>query len=509
MARSPEAVEISEKQYNELLKRVERKELSDEDWTWVVKLLKAYWSLIRFIEYQKVSLQKLRRLLFGKKSEKTGKSTQTKDADAQAEQDPTQSTSVSSTQQSSDPKKNPKKAKAPGHGRRPHDSWENAEQIWHPHTELKSGCACPRCKTGKLYPYADPAVWVRIMGQAPLVAEVHKAERLRCNPCGALFTARVPQELQTNPPEANVTAAIIKYQAATPFHRQAEVQKNFGHPIPRTRISDMCVEATRPAVPVIQTLVELAAQGEILQNDDTGMTVLQLVKEVKEAEKAGAPLARTGMNTSVIVSRAGDKRIYLFFTGRDHAGENLKKVLGHRSPDRPPPIQVCDPLSANTSTGVIPEEAVAGCHDHARRKYVEIRDTYPTSCQYVLDEWKTIYETDALAKQQNLDPPVRLSLHQKHSHPVMERLYEWSTRQLEDKIVEPNSHLGAAISYFLKNYSRLTLFLRKPGIPLSNCECEQAIKVVIGKSSTYPVLTNPPCMTLSLLTEGEVWNSQY
>ena len=62
----------------------------------------------------------------------------------------------------------------------------------------------------------------------------------------------------------------------------------------------------------------------------------------------------------------------------------------------------------------------------------------------------------------------------------MERLHEWSNRQLKDKIVEPNSHLGAAVSYSLKNYSRLTLFLRAPGIPLSNCECEQAIKVVIG-----------------------------
>ena len=267
------------------------------------------------IEYQKISLQKLRRLLFGKKSEKTGKLAQTKDKAAPAEQDSTQSPSASSTQQSSDPKKSPKKTRVPGHGRRPHDSWENAKQIWHPHTDLKPGCVCPKCKTGKLYPYADLAVWVRIIGQAPLVAEIHKAERLRCNPCGALFTARVSPELQTNPPEANATAAIMKYQAATPFHRQAEVQKNFGHPIPRTRIWDMCVEATRPAVPVVQTLMEWAAQGDILQNDDTSMTVLQLIQEAKKAEKGGTPLKRTGMNTSVIVSQLGDKKILPLFYG--------------------------------------------------------------------------------------------------------------------------------------------------------------------------------------------------
>ena len=52
-------------------------------------------------------------------------------------------------------------------------------------------------------------------------------------------------------------------------------------------------------------------------------------------------------------------------------------------------------------------------------------------------------------------------------------------RQLDDKLVEPNSALGEAISYLLKRWEPLTLFLRKAGAPLDNNLCERALKKAI------------------------------
>ncbi len=51
--------------------------------------------------------------------------------------------------------------------------------------------------------------------------------------------------------------------------------------------------------------------------------------------------------------------------------------------------------------------------------------------------------------------------------------------QLEQKKVEPNSSLGAALSYMLNRWEKLTLFLRKPGAPLDNNICERALKKAI------------------------------
>jgi hypothetical protein len=46
-------------------------------------------------------------------------------------------------------------------------------------------------------------------------------------------------------------------------------------------------------------------------------------------------------------------------------------------------------------------------------------------------------------------------------------------------MVEPNSGLGQAITYMLRHWEKLTLFLREPGAPLDNNICERALKKAI------------------------------
>ena len=53
------------------------------------------------------------------------------------------------------------------------------------------------------------------------------------------------------------------------------------------------------------------------------------------------------MFTSGIVSVGENRKIALYFTGSQHAGENLAEVLKQRSAELPSPIQMCDALSRN------------------------------------------------------------------------------------------------------------------------------------------------------------------
>ncbi len=62
---------------------------------------------------------------------------------------------------------------------------------------------------------------------------------------------------------------------------------------------------------------------------------------------------------------------------------------------------------------------------------------------------------------------------------MMEALHQWLKTQLEEHKTEPNSGLGKAISYLLKHWSKLTLFLRQPGSPIDNNVCERALKKAI------------------------------
>jgi hypothetical protein len=78
-----------------------------------------------------------------------------------------------------------------------------------------------------------------------------------------------------------------------------------------------------------------------------------------------------------------------------------------------------------------------------------------------------------------LDPRQRLQLHQAESQPRMEALQLWMQAQFTERIIEPNSSLGAAILYMQKRWSQLTLFLRIEGAPLDSNIVERALKKAI------------------------------
>jgi transposase len=92
---------------------------------------------------------------------------------------------------------------------------------------------------------------------------------------------------------------------------------------------------------------------------------------------------------------------------------------------------------------------------------------------------RDVYRHDAEAEAGGLTPEERLGFHQKHSQPVMDALHAWFLAQFEEKRVEPNSGLGEAITYCLKRWDRLTLFLREPGAPLDSNIVERALKKCI------------------------------
>ena len=186
---------------------------------------------------------------------------------------------------------------------------------------------------------------------------------------------------------------------------------------------------------------------------------------------------RKGLFTSGIVSTREGRRIALFFSGHQHAGENLADVLSRRAAELAAPIQMCDALSRNVPAEL--ETILAHCLAHGRRQFVDVADRFPQECRHVLEAIAIIYKNDALAREQELSPQTRLEFHQAQSGATMAQLRAWLARQLDEHLVEPNSALGEAITYMLKHWERLTLFLRVPGAPLDNNICERILKKAI------------------------------
>ncbi len=106
-------------------------------------------------------------------------------------------------------------------------------------------------------------------------------------------------------------------------------------------------------------------------------------------------------------------------------------------------------------------------------------ESFPAQVRFVLETLREVYIIDARARKESLDPQQRLLLHQKESQPLMEALEKWLQTQFTERIIEPNSSLGAAILYMQKRWTELTLFLRAPGAPLDSNIVERALKKAI------------------------------
>ena len=425
------------------------------------------------LENRETTLQSLRNLLCSAQTEKT--SAVLKRAGVNMDQRPSAP-----------------KPKVPGHGRHGAKAYRGAHKVQVSHTSLRSGDRCPECQRGKVYLQREPGVLVRLIGRAPIEATVYELEKLRCNLCGEVFTAKAPEGVDEEKYDVTVGSmiAILRYGSGFPMHRLERLEGSLGIPLPASiQWEIVCAMAVR-IEPVFQELVRQAAQGDVLHNDDTPMPVLSLRRDIdNEADES----ERTGIFTSGIVSTREGRRIALFFTGRQHAGENLRDVLAERAAALKPPIQMCDALARNLpKMPATLEVIVSHCLAHARRRFVEVTPNFPDACRHVLEALGEVYHHDALAQQHKLPAEQRLLFHQQHSAPVMNQLHQWLMDQLEEKKVEPNSGLGGAISYLLNHWQRLTLFLRKAGAPVDNNLCERALKKAIlhRKNSLFYLTEN-------------------
>jgi hypothetical protein len=474
---------MDREQLQSLRDRTQRGELgvSPEDAALIESLAETVVVLSEAVEKKGTSIRRLLKLLFGAKTESRRRlfgNKQHDDADPPAGP-------AGSASSGSDAGRKPQ---AKGHGRNGVDAYGGAERVAVRHDERTSGDLCPDCCSGKLRDL-DPSRLVHVRAQPPVTATVYECERLRCNTCGKVFPAPVPPAVAQRKydPSVGVQIALLKYGSGMPFARLENLERMAGIPLPAAVQWEQVAETASSLWPVLDALETQAAQGQVVHNDDTGMKVLELMRQRDESDaaeplsasnaQAGGKRQRRGIFTSGIVSHVGSHRIALFRTGHRHAGENLADVLARRAADADKPIQMCDALSRNLPKAF--EVLLANCLGHARREFVDLINDFPEPCRYVIDQLAEVYKNDAHTREQKMDPQARLAYHQQHSEPLINELKDWCHAQRDGHIVEPNSNLGKAIGYMIRHWDALTLFLKQPGAPLDNNICERALKKAI------------------------------
>jgi hypothetical protein len=254
-----------------------------------------------------------------------------------------------------------------------------------------------------------------------------------------------------------------------------------GVPVPDATQWDQIEKVGDWSSGVFASLERLAAQGELIQQDDTSVRMLSLIdencKRQAQAEALGFSRSneRTGMFTTALVVNVGEHTIGWYDSGRSHAGENLTALLEQRQANRGNPLVMSDALKRNEAE----ETRLIRCHclAHGRRQCSDLEAVFPVECQVVIEALKQVFDHDEEARDQQMDAPARLAYHQAWSGPIMDGLTQWLQKQGDDPLVEPNSSLGKAIASMQEHWETLTRFFSIPGAPLENNLVERALQL--------------------------------
>lgn len=477
--RSPEHVHATEAQLDELL-ALAGATFPAPQYELLRQVLATFSFVMQALQNAKTSLARFRKMLFGATSERKRKlleQTVGPDDNAATEQAAT-STGETAPVAARPAAKKPAAPK-PGHGRNSAATYLDSPVIEGLVPDLKPGDPCPACVTGKVYD-APPKTVVKVIGQPPLVATIHKLQHLRCRLCDATFTAPLPAGSGAGKydPSCASLLALLRYGSGLPFYRIEGLQASLNVPLPDATQWEIVLQAVPAPRAVFAELSRQAGQGDLLHCDDTPAKILSLIAARRQLEAAGQTPAAKAINTSGIVAvLEHGQRVALYFTGHQHAGQNLSDVLAQRSPALAPPMQMSDALACN----FVGEFAriIGKCLTHGRRQVVEVLAHFPQPCRYVIEVLAKVYANDAHCREETLSPGQRLLYHQAHSAPPLQELKKWLNEQFTQRLVEPNSSLGKALNYLLTHWDGLTLFLRQAGAPLDNNLCERALKRAI------------------------------
>lgn len=502
MKQPPPSRTLSVAEGEALIARVHQSGLSAEDAGIVEQVIRLYFWVLFALQEAKLSLKRLRTLLFGKgakaptprapeaastSSEPRGEREEAgawRSMDAEAAGGEAVASDAEPGASGTEALSKPTGGHRLGTGRLGAEAYAGAERVVCRHEELAVGQRCPVCGQGTLYEL-PPGGEMRIDGHALLSALRYELQKLRCSACGQIFTATLPAEAGEEKYSARARAvlAIGRYSLGLPLYRLQGYQAMLGVPVPDATQWDQIEKVGDCSYGVFAYLERLAAQGELIYQDDTSVRILSLIGENRtmrahaEAMGFSRPKERTGMYTTALVVKVGEQTICLYYSGRAHAGENLKALLLQRQANLSKPLVMSDALSHNEAD----ETTLIRCHclAHGRRQFSDLADVFPQECAVVIEALKQVFDHDEQARDAQMSPEARFAYHQADSRPIMDALKRWLAQQLADRLVEPNSSLGKAMAYMQGHWETLTRFLEIAGAPIDNNLVERALKLFI------------------------------
>jgi transposase len=277
-----------------------------------------------------------------------------------------------------------------------------------------------------------------------------------------------PKSIAT--PSLLAQIATAKFVDGTPLYRQEPQFGRLGIALGRATMAGWMIRiGGKYLVPLINLLNEILLTEPLVHCDETRLQVLKSDK---------APTADHWM----WVRAAGPpgRRIVLFDYDASRGGAVPMRLLeGYRG------ILLTDGYAAYDGAAQALGLIHAGCLAHSRRKFDEAKKAQPSQTSHAQVALDFIAELSLIERPlwdsaHPVTPRQRFEIRQQLSAPIMQRFHAW-LQALAPRVL-PESRLGRAVYYTLGQWPKLSVFLTRGEVPLTNNRCENAIRpFVVGR----------------------------
>ena len=280
--------------------------------------------------------------------------------------------------------------------------------------------------------------------------------------CAPMPPQLIPQGIVSPGMLAHVV--IAKYADALPLYRQEGQLQRLGLDISRGTLAGWMIRLATTCEPLIGLFAKELLSGPVINMDETTVQVL--------SEPGRANTTKSFM----WVARGGPAQapVVLFRYYPTRAGSVAQEILG----DYKGYLQT-DGYQGYEAVGERKGIRHLGCMAHARRKFVEVEKAAGKkpkggTAQAVLDLIGKLYQVEKKARNLKLPPDGIRDLRQAESKLLLDKL----KALLDARAVTtpPKSLLGKAISYALKQWDRLTVYLEDGRLRPDNNLAENAIR---------------------------------
>lgn len=410
-----------------------------------------------WIEKLKLEIARLRRMQFGRSSEKLSERIEQLELIVE---------DLETSQAQASPPRAPCAEKtAPS--RKPLPEHLPRETVLH-----EPATSCPECG-GTLQRIGEDVAEMLEYVPARFHVIRHVRPKLACACCERIMQAAAPSRpIDRGLPGPGLLAHVLvsKYADHLPLYRQAGIYAREGVELDRSTLADWVGAAARLLDPLVTALSNHVLAAEKLHADDTPVPVLQ----------PGRGTTKTG-------------RLWTYVRDDRPAGSATPPAVWFRySPDRKG-VRPLEHLGA--FTGILQADGYAGfdqlyetkpiteaaCWAHVRRKFYDLHQaTDSPLAAEALARIGALYAIEAEIRGR--PPDERRQIRQARAGPQLAELHAWLTATLTK--IPTKSELAVAIRYALTRWAALTRYAEDGRIEIDNNAAERALRdVALGRKN--------------------------